>query len=270
MENKIILGIVILICVFILTGCFENDVKTSEKDDLWEDGDTKYIKTQNIGGQYNVSILYDQVFYYGEWSNITRIKYQKNGREFIGAYQPVMFDVLNWIKTNTGKNCTVLCWWDYGHMIEGLAERNSVATFASPHLENTIASFNYLNESEKNEYIENGGGWNPKEKLDDIASILTCFNITSNESKEIIEKYNVSYIFTKDYDLIISGIFFQWFDKNTLEYVIDHELTDLARQTMVFQLWKDDYVPYGLDLVYNKELSAGSYLAKMRLFKVII
>jgi len=108
------------------------------------------------------------------------------------------------------------------------------------------------------------------ENLDDIASILTCFNISSNESREIIKKYNVSYIFTKDYDLMISGIFFKWFDKNTSEYVIDHELTDLARQTMVFQLWDDDYVPYGLDLVYDDELSIGSYLTKMRLFKVII
>ena len=74
-------------------------------------------------------------------------------------------------------------------------------------------------------------------------SILTCFNISSDESREIIEKYNVSYIFTKDYDINIAVIFFQWFDKNTSEYVINHKLTELAKQTMVFQLWQDDYVP---------------------------
>ena len=75
---------------------------------------------------------------------------------------------------------------------------------------------------------------------------------------------------TKDYDINIAGIFFQWFDKNTSEYVINHELTELAKQTMVFQLWQDDYVPYGLDLVYDSEVLTDSYLAKVRLFKIII
>jgi len=270
MSRNLVVPLGLIFCFLLFSGCIDNSNNEINNDRTYEDGDIKLINTEPIEGRYDTDILHEQIYYNGEWSNTTRIKYTKNENAYTGVFIQEITGTLNWIKSNTNKNCTILCWWDYGHMIEGYAERDAIATFASSNLKDTIASFSYMDENKKNEYIENNGGWNSKEKLEDIASVLTCFNISSIEIQEIIEKYNVSYIFTRGYDKQIAQIFFRWFDKNTSEYIDGNYLTDLAEQTLIFQLWADNNIPYGLELVYDHKLSYATSSGDIRLFKVVI
>jgi len=116
MKKMLLILLAIMFCFAIFTGCVE------ENENLPKEGDTRLISEEPTGGTYNASILYKEKYYDGSWHNFTGIKYTKDGKEYTGAYLPYMRDALNWIKSNTTENITVLCWWDYGHMIEGYAE----------------------------------------------------------------------------------------------------------------------------------------------------
>lgn len=136
-------------------------------------------------------------------------------------------------------------------MIEGYCERDAIATFASENLKDTIVFYPYLSDVEVQKYVDAKGRWNSYNALNDNASVYTCFNVLSSEVQKIFQKYNVSYIFTRRYDKQIASIFFRWFNKNTSVYINDYNLTDLAKQTLIFQMWSGDYVPFGLELVYS-------------------
>ena len=262
--------VVILICITFLCGCIGNDNNESNGLNTPENGDTRLINVIKANGTYNPSIIYEEMYLNGEWNEITSVSYTKYGRNLTGAFIPYMLGALSWIKTNTSEDSTILCWWDYGHMVEGLAERNAIATFASSHLEDTIVYYSYFSEEKKNADIEKKGGWNPKEKLEDIAKVFTCDNISSNKIRDILEKYNVKYILTRRYDTEIAIIFFKWFDKNTSEYIVNNSLTDKAKQTLIFQLWMEKSVPFGLQLIGEFRSKDVYYFNYVRLFKVIL
>ena len=268
--KKLTLIFIIILCIAFLSGCIGNDDKENNGSSTPEDGDTRLKETVLVNGTYNPSILYEEMYLNGQWNDITSIAYTKNGKYLTGAFIPYMLGALSWIKTNTSKNSTIFCWWDYGHMVEGLAERNAIATFASSHLEDTIVYYSYFSDEKKNADIEKKGGWNPKEKLEDIAKVFTCDNLSSYEIKGILEKYNVSYILTRRYDTEIAIIYFKWFDKNTSEYVVDNKLTDRAKQTLIFQLWMEKTIPYGLQLIGEFRSEDVYFFNYVRLFKVIL
>lgn len=258
MMKKILIKIICFLTIItILSGCIENTNQENTEEETPQQGDIRLISTEYLGGKYNLSFLHKQSYYDEEWSNFTLINYTKNGKTYTGAYKPEMEYILNWIKNNTSENCTILCWWDYGHMVEGYAERNALATFASINLIDTIARFASLNEEEKSNKIKEIDYWAPNENLADIANIFTSINLT--DVKDIIEKYNISYILTHEYDKNIAYIFFKYFDKNTDEYLVNNSLATKAKQTMIFQLWADNYVPPGLKLIYDSKFPEMGY-----------
>ncbi len=250
MREILAILIVLMIIITTLSGCTDKTNQENEEDEqTFQNGDIRKVSTESIDGKYNVSLLQKQSYYDGKWYNFTEIEYTKDGETYTGSYRSEMEDLLNWIKKNTSENCTILCWWDYGHMVEGYAERNALATYASINLIDTIADFNNLEEDERNKKIQEIDYWTPNEILEDIAYFFTSFSI--NNTKDLLEKYNVSYILTHHYDRDIAPIFFRYFGKNNTEYLVNNSLTEKAKQTTIFQLWADNYVPTGLELIYN-------------------
>jgi hypothetical protein len=263
-----VIFVIVIISSFILSGCVDTNNQTYDEIN-YKDGDTKLDFIEEIDrSNLNATIIHSRFYYEGNWLNSTSISYTKNGKNFEGAFIPEIIVSLDWIYNNTEKNSTILCWWDYGHIIEGYCERDAIATFASENLRDTIASYAYLSEFKIQQDVNAKGGWNSKEALSDIVSVFTCFNVSSSEIQDIFHKYNVSYIFTRGFDKLIANIFFKWFDKNTSEYINDYNLSELAKQTLIFQLWSDVYIPYGLELVYSysSEDIFGNY--NVKIFKI--
>jgi len=249
----------LLICLLLLIISFSGCVEESGP----KDRDKRLISTEYTGGAYNASILYEEVYEDGKWSNCTEIRYTKNGREYIDYFKPSMRDTLDWIKSNTNENAIILCWWDYGGMIIGYCERNAIARFASLALKDTLHPFaaGWFDEEKKKKFIEENE-WASNETIKDIANVLTTTNFTSNETKQIIEKYNASYILTDRYDFFIAKVFFAAIGKNPDEYIVNYMPTEKGNETLIFQMWSDDTQILGLQLYYT--------VADVRIFELVM
>jgi len=140
----------------------------------------KPLKEEVVGGTYNVKLIIEgndtRGFEYGY------IVYTKGGVEHIGYYNSYLRNALDWIKTNTPENSTFLCWWDYGHMICGYAERESIVKNPSKEALVSVAD----------KYKPTIKELDPHEKILDVAHALTTTN--ENVIKEIMEKYDANYI----------------------------------------------------------------------------
>ncbi|MBN2065204.1 MAG: hypothetical protein JW771_00150 [Candidatus Thermoplasmatota archaeon] len=269
--KKLTVVIAIVVMSYLLSGCMQESTNAPPNQSTYENGDTILLRSEDIErSTLDAEILYQQYYYGGNWSNFTAISYEKHGETYYGAFMPEIVASLDWLYNNAEENATILCWWDYGSMVEGYAERNVITTFASENLEETIASYSHMSEEKKQEDIAKHGGWAPEEYLQDIASVFTCSNISANETKAIIETYNVSYIFTRGYDEQIAFIFFKYFDKDTADYIDDYNLTDLAKQSLIFQMWSDDAVPYGLELVHHLSSPELWETFHVKIFKIVL
>ena len=133
--------------------------------------------TENVGGKYNVTLSFfnrsgGQMEYTDEIGSHSGFMY----------FEPQMRTGLDWIKNATPENAVFLCWWDYGHMIKGYAERSVVARNPSHEWINMIA------EPWRSQVTE----FDPNEKIVDIAKALTTSN--STETLQTMQKYGATYV----------------------------------------------------------------------------
>lgn len=260
-KKLIIILVAVLLIVVGLSGCFEPNLDNEET--YPENGDIRLLSTEFVGGKYNASILEEEIYDYeyykaglddDGWIPLHRISYTKEGREYKGNFIPQMREALDWIRTNTSENCTILCWWDYGCMVEGYANRKAITTFASLSLKYTIPGLKNKSREYIDNYVKELGGWVSNETIGDIAKILTTINISSDETVKIIEKYNISYILTHHFDKHISWFIFDAADKNPDEYIIKYgsdEPTDKGNETLIFQIWDYEQDIQGLKMVFE-------------------
>jgi asparagine N-glycosylation enzyme membrane subunit Stt3 len=74
---------------------------------------------ENIGGKYNAVVTH--------WGDRVKLAYTDESGHHVSSYfDDNMKAGLNWINSSTLENATVFCWWDYGHMIKAVGERNVV------------------------------------------------------------------------------------------------------------------------------------------------
>ena len=246
----------------ILIGCLE--VET------YENGDTKLISEVNIGGEYNAKILYQEIYLDENWYTHTQIQYEKDGNTYVGEFIPYSEDAHKWILENTSEASTILCWWRYGHMVEGYSERNAIASSPSLFLKDKIELLTHINDEKINQYIDEIGGWTSNEAIEEISKILTTINISSNETQDILKKHNIDYILTHEYDsLNIAWIFFETSGKNPDDYIISGTMspTKQGEKTLIYQMWNDEPEISELQLVYEHHPMDGFY--DVRIFKIV-
>lgn len=174
---------------------------------------------ENIGGKYNAVVT--------QWSDHTQLTYtDETGQHNSTYFDDNMKTSLNWINSSTPENATFLCWWDYGHMIKSVGERNVVVRNPSHEILNSIADPSGMKE------------FDPNEKILDVASALT----TDNQSKtaQIMGKYNATYIMIGKDDTIKSVWFFKIAGLNYTDYLVNQGpslgFTDLGKNTMIARL----------------------------------
>lgn len=129
---------------------------------------------EHIGGKYNATLS----FWEEGWAKIEYT--DKDGKHSDMYFMVEMRNGLDWIKNNTTEDATFLCWWDYGHMIKGYAERNVVVRNPSDEILESIRDPSGITE------------FDPHEKILDVAAALATSN--STEMSQIIQNYNVTYI----------------------------------------------------------------------------
>ncbi len=131
-----------------------------------------------VGGKYNITLGFYE-------SGSVAITYtDETGNHTEMYFEPQMRNALDWIKNNTLENMTFLCWWDYGHMIKGYAERNVIVRNPSHEWIDMVA----IARTDPSAIKE----FDPNEKLVDVAKALATSNLT--ETLQIMEKYGATYI----------------------------------------------------------------------------
>ena len=191
---------------------------------------------ENIGGKYNAVVTH--------WGDRVQLAYTDEPGHHVSSYfDDNMKAGLNWINSSTPENATFLCWWDYGHMIKAVGERNVIVRYPSKEILNSVADPSGIKE------------FDPNEKILDVALALATDNQT--ETVQIMAKYNATYIMIGQGDLAKSIWMFKIAGLNYTDYVINQGLsltfTDLGKNTMVARLL-DDRNTGPFTLVYQDQL----------------
>ena len=174
------------------------------------------------------------------------LSYFKDGKNYTQCYSDQeSIDALNWIKENTLENVTFLCWWDYGHMIVGIAERETIV----------------IGPSQETLYLVANPELQPGE-LSDHATLVDVANAlsTSNETEtvETMEKYSADYIYVSDTDQVKCWWFFnvsgrepsQYISKRTSEEV---SFTNEGKAALIYKLLFNEESLSNFTLIYEDE-----------------
>jgi len=171
--------------------------------------------------------------------------YIKSGKNYIRCYyDEESRAALNWIKENTSNSAVFLNWWDYGHMIVGVAERETIVIGPS---QETL--YMVSNPDPNAEFSDHA-------TLVDIANALT----TSNEAEavKIMEKYGADYVYISDADKIRCFWFFNVSGQEPSQYIAqwtkeEVSFTDEGKATMIYKLLFNEESLNNFMLVYQDE-----------------
>jgi len=174
---------------------------------------------ENIGGKYNAVVTH--------WGDRVQLAYtDESGRHFSSYFDDNMKAGLSWISSSTPENATFLCWWDYGHMIKAVGERNVIVRNPSHEIINSVADPSGIKE------------FDPNQKILDAAS--TFATDSQSKTQQIMEKYNASYIMIRNDDMVKSTWFFKIAGLNYTDYLVNNgsglNYTDLGMSTMIARL----------------------------------
>ncbi len=172
----------------------------------------------NIGGKYQAAITH--------FSDHSELSYtdesgQHTSKYFDEKYMPA----LTWVNSSTPENATVLCWWDYGHMIKAVGERNAVLRNPSHEIISSIGNQSSITEFDSND------------KIQDIAQALTTSNQT--QTAQIMQKYNATYLLVAKDDQTKAVWLFRIAGLNESDNVSNQGnggFTDLGTKTMIARL----------------------------------
>jgi asparagine N-glycosylation enzyme membrane subunit Stt3 len=227
LDKRIIVGLVIVVVV--IAAVFTYIVVTKPSEEPPPLNGEEPLDVENVGGKYNTNIT--------RYEGYAQIEYKdEEGIHSDMHFMVELKDVFEWIKIDTPEASMFLCWWDYGHMIKGYAERNVVIRNPSEEILDTVADPSGLKEFDSHEQIL------------DVAIALTTNNFS--EMTQIIEKYGVTHIFTPSRDIIIAPTFYDVAELDWTDYLEPQdsgfEFTEAGMQTMISKLLENRELPFGL------------------------
>jgi uncharacterized membrane protein len=191
----------------------------------------------HIGGKYDAAVTH--------YTDRTELTYtDESGQHSSSNFDDAMKSGLLWINSSTPENATFLCWWDYGHMVKAVGERDVVVRNPSHEILASIADPSGLKE------------FDPNSKIQDVATVLTTTN--QSQTLQIMAKYNATYIMVHRDDLVKSAWFFRIAGLNETDYVTSQGFTDLGDNTMIVRLL--DNRDTGFTLVFHDE--------QMKIYKI--
>lgn len=209
---------------------------------------SQFLREEYVGGKYECRIGITGEDPRG--FEVGKLFYVKDGVEHEGYFNAYLRDALDWIKAHTPENALFLNWWDYGHMIVGYAERESV--IRNPSQEALVSV------KDASEFKELA----PHEMIVDVAKALTTTN--ENETLEIMSKYGATYILVtaedgkgKPYWIFhFAGLNFTNYMNTSWQPSISafdpNQYNELGKQTVIYRILINAEIQ-GLTQIYSDE-----------------
>ncbi len=170
---------------------------------------------ENTIGKYNAYVTH--------WADHTQFGYtDEAGQHSLNYFDDKLKPGLSWIKASTPADATFLSWWDYGHMIKAMGERNVVIRNPSLEILGSVGDPSSIKE------------FDSQEKIVDVATALTSVN--QSDTMQIMVKYNATYLMVGKDDLTKSVWFFKIAGLNSADYMGIQGFTDLGKDTMIARL----------------------------------
>ena len=189
------------------------------------------VSTDNIGGRYNAVVTH--------YTDRTELTYtDEAGQHRLHFFDDNLKPGLLWINSSTPEDATVLCWWDYGHMVKAVGERDVVVRNPSEEILSSVGDPSSIKE------------FDPNSKILDAATAYTTSN--ASQTLQIMAKYGATYIMVGKDDATKAIWMYRIAGLNETDYVSDQGFTDLGSNTMISRLL-DNRDTGGFTQVYSDE-----------------
>jgi len=169
-----------------------------------------------IGGKYEARI---RLLHFTESEEFYYVKGEEG---FSGYYDAKFRASLNWMKNDIPDSSVILCWWDYGHMIRGIAEMEVVIYAPSKEI-----LWSIVDPSQIHEYSDH-------QRVLDVAEALTTTN--PNETISLMSKYSATYIFVSIDDAAKAGILLKIAGKSPEMYITPDGFTEQGKQMTLYKI----------------------------------
>ncbi|MCW4016966.1 MAG: hypothetical protein NWF06_11400 [Candidatus Bathyarchaeota archaeon] len=188
------------------------------------------VVAERLGGKYDAQIRVTH------FPDTEEFWYTKDGKEWSGYFDSNYVACLDWIRSNVAQNSVFLNWWDYGHMIRGIAEQEVIIFSPSEEILWTIQDPSQISEYSNHQNVVA------------VAQALTATDI--NETIAIMQNYNTAYIFVSQDDAAIAGVFFEVAGKDSSTYLTSEGFTDQGKETTLYKILQMTNLE-NFDIVYS-------------------
>jgi asparagine N-glycosylation enzyme membrane subunit Stt3 len=172
---------------------------------------------------------------------VDKFSYSSDGRTYTASLFPGYSDSMEWMSRNLPQDAVITAWWDYGHMIRGLGEREAVGFNPSEESLHTVAMVAAGGEFD----TESLGELSDHGDIEMVAMALTTTD--PSEMIAIMQAYHSDYIMVSRNDRTISWIIY---DISAVEAEQLDEYTFVNDNSMMYRMLAHDDIR-DMDMLYS-------------------
>ena len=163
-------------------------------------------------------------------------KYTFDGQSYEGTYVDFLVTAMEWLRDETPSDATVLCWWDYGHMVRGLAERPTVVYLPSKEIRHSIADPTGITSYHDHSLI-----------IDVCKALLTDDPLSCID---FMNQHDASYLLVVSEDSVKMGWMASFLDIDPSLLITEGEATKAGRETLIYQALNNEVLT-GFEKLYS-------------------
>ncbi len=166
--------------------------------------------------------------------------YTLDGQSYEGTYVDFLVNAMEWLRDETPSDATILCWWDYGHMVRGVAERRTVVYLPSEEIRHSIVDPTGITCYHDHSLI-----------IDVCEALLTDEPLSCIE---FMNQHDATYLLVVSVDLVKMRWMASFLDIDPSLLLTEGEVTETGKETLIYQALNNEILT-GFEKVFSDEVS---------------
>jgi len=167
--------------------------------------------------------------------------YERDGKTYNPSTQTGLGESMTWIKDNLPEDAVISAWWDYGHMIRGVTEREVIVFNPSEEILYTVSMVAAGGEFD----TENLGELSEHGDIENIANILTT--TSPIEAIDLMNSYSSEYLMVTTHERTKSWVIY---NVSGAEAEQLDEYTFVNEDSMMYMMLDDKDIE-GFEKIYS-------------------